>query len=71
MAPVGSYEALVAAIQAGAGSVYFGVGKLNMRSNSSQNFTLNDLTSIAEQCRENGLKSYVTINTVEIGRAHV
>lgn len=64
MAPVGSYEALVAAIQAGAGSVYFGVGKLNMRSNSSQNFTLNDLTSIAEQCRENGLKSYVTINTV-------
>lgn len=64
MAPVGSYESLVAAIQAGAGSVYFGVGKLNMRSNSSQNFTLNDLASIAEQCRANGLKSYVTINTV-------
>ena len=64
MAPVGSYEALMAAIQAGAGSVYFGVGKLNMRSNSSQNFTLNDLASIAEHCRENGLKSYVTINTV-------
>lgn len=64
MAPVGSFEALSAAIQAGAGSVYFGVGKLNMRSKSSQNFTLDDLASIATACNERGIKSYVTINTV-------
>ncbi|MBS4056030.1 MAG: U32 family peptidase [Bacteroidales bacterium] len=64
MAPVGAYEALMAAIQGGAGSVYFGVGKLNMRSRSSQNFTLDDLGHIAAICRENSIKSYVTINTV-------
>ena len=64
MAPVGSYEALTAAVQAGAGSVYFGVGKLNMRSKSSQNFSLDDLASIASTCNDNGIKSYVTINTV-------
>lgn len=64
MAPVGSYESLTAAIQAGAGSVYFGVGNLNMRSKSSQNFTLADLAQIAESCRSQGVKSYVTINTV-------
>ena len=64
MAPVGSYEALSAAIQAGAGSVYFGIGKLNMRSRSAKNFNLNDLKQIAEICNANGVKSYVTINTV-------
>ncbi|MDP2238067.1 MAG: peptidase U32 family protein [Bacteroidales bacterium] len=64
MAPVGSLEALSAAIQAGAGSVYFGVGKLNMRSKSSQNFTLDDLAEIAAICQKNKIKSYVTINTV-------
>ncbi len=64
MAPVGSFEALTAAIQAGAGSVYFGVGKLNMRSKSSQNFSLDDLAYIAETCRQHQVKSYVTINTV-------
>ncbi len=64
MAPVGSYEALMAAIQAGAGSVYFGVGKLNMRSNSTKNFTLNDLREICRICRENDVKSYVTVNTI-------
>jgi U32 family peptidase len=64
MAPVGSYESLMAAIQGGAGSVYFGVGKLNMRSKSSQNFTLKDLQQIASICSENKVKSYVTINTV-------
>jgi U32 family peptidase len=64
MAPVGSYESLMAAIQGGAGSVYFGVGKLNMRSKSSQNFTLDDLQQIASICYENNVKSYVTINTV-------
>ena len=64
MAPVGSYEALSAAIQAGAGSVYFGIGKLNMRSRSAKNFTLDDLRQIAEICNQNGVKSYVTVNTV-------
>ena len=64
MAPVGSYEALSAAIQAGAGSVYFGIGKLNMRSKSTKNFTLDDLHTISNTCHEHGVKSYVTVNTV-------
>ena len=64
MAPVGSYEALSAAIQAGAGSVYFGIGRLYMRSKSAKNFTLDDLNKIATICNENNVKSYVTINTV-------
>ncbi len=64
MGPVGSYEALSAAIQAGAGSVYFGIGKLNMRSRSAKNFTLDDLRQLAETCKAHGVKSYVTVNTV-------
>ena len=64
MAPVGSYEALSAAIQAGAGSVYFGIGKLNMRSRSAKNFTLDDLHQLAETCKEHNVKSYVTVNTI-------
>ena len=64
MAPIGSYEALSAAIQAGAGSIYFGIGKLNMRSKSTKNFTLDDLHNIATICNEHNVKSYVTINTV-------
>lgn len=64
MAPVGSYEALSAAIQAGAGSVYFGIGKLNMRSRSAKNFDLDDLKKIADICNAKGVKSYVTVNTV-------
>ena len=64
MAPVGSYEALAAAIQAGAGSVYFGIGKLNMRSKSTKNFTLDDLHAISEICHQHDVKSYVTVNTV-------
>ena len=64
MAPVGSYEALAAAIQAGAGSVYFGIGKLNMRSKSTKNFTLDDLHTISETCHAHDVKSYVTVNTV-------
>lgn len=64
MAPVGSYESLMAAIQAGAGSVYFGIGTLNMRSKSSKNFTINDLKEIASICEVNQVRSYVTINTV-------
>jgi len=64
MAPVGSYESLRAAIQAGAGSVYFGVGNLNMRARSSNNFTLTDLRTIASIASENNVKSYLTVNTV-------
>lgn len=64
MAPVGSYESLRAAIQAGAGSVYFGVEQLNMRARSSNNFTLEDLSKIVSIARENNIKSYLTINTV-------
>ena len=69
MAPVGSYEALSAAIQAGAGSVYFGIGKLNMRSKSTKNFNLDDLGVISNICHENGVKSYVTVNTVVFDEA--
>ena len=64
MAPVGSYESLMTAINAGANSVYFGVEQLNMRSKSSNNFTLDDLRNIASICYENGVKSYLTLNTV-------
>ena len=64
MAPVGSFESLMAAIQAGAGAVYFGIGALNMRSKSSKNFSLDDLKTIADTCREKQVKTYVTINTV-------
>lgn len=67
MAPVGSYESLTAAIQGGADSVYFGIEGLNMRSRSSHNFTLDDLHRIASICREHGLKSYLTVNTVIYG----
>ncbi|WP_120273179.1 peptidase U32 family protein [Mangrovibacterium diazotrophicum] len=64
MAPVGSYESLAAAIQGGAGSVYFGVEGLNMRSRSSNNFTLDDLRSIAEKAHSHGVKTYLTVNTI-------
>ncbi|MBQ2728808.1 MAG: U32 family peptidase [Alistipes sp.] len=64
MAPVGSYEALAAAIDAGADSVYFGVGKLNMRSASAANFTLDDLAEIVRRAHEAGVKAYLTVNTV-------
>ncbi|HAQ65102.1 MAG TPA: collagenase-like protease [Bacteroidales bacterium] len=64
MAPAGSFESLRAAIDGGADSVYFGIGRLNMRSRSSQNFTLEDLHEIAAICSEAGVKSYVTLNTI-------
>jgi len=62
MAPAGSYESLMAAIQGGADSVYFGAGDLNMRSRSSANFSPDDLKQIASICRDNDLKSYLTLN---------
>lgn len=64
MAPVGSYDSLAAAIQGGANSIYFGIEGLNMRAKSSNNFTMDDLKQIAAICRENGLKSYLTVNTI-------
>ncbi len=64
MAPAGSYESLMAAIQGGADSVYFGAEDLNMRAASSVNFTLDDLRNIAKICKENGIKSYLTVNVV-------
>lgn len=64
MAPVGSRDSLAAAIQAGADSVYFGVGQLNMRSHSANHFDLNDLDYIVSTCREHGIKTYLTVNTI-------
>lgn len=64
MAPVGCWESLAAALQAGATSVYFGIEYLNMRSRSSANFTTDDLHRIVAICREAGVKTYLTLNTV-------
>ena len=67
MAPVGSRESLAAAIQAGADSVYFGIGQLNMRSHSANHFTIDDLKEIAATCHDHGMKSYLTVNTIIYG----
>ena len=64
MAPVGSRESLAAAIKAGADSVYFGIGKLNMRAHSANAFTIDDLKEIAAICHQAGVKSYLTVNTI-------
>lgn len=64
MAPVGSYESLSAAIQAGADAVYFGVGNLNMRSRSAANFTLDDLERICSIAQGAGVRTYLTVNTI-------
>lgn len=63
-APVGTWESLSAAIQAGADSVYFGVGLMNMRARSSINFTLRDLVNISRICKKHHVRSYLTVNTV-------
>jgi putative protease len=64
MAPAGSYESLMAAIQGGADSIYFGIEGLNMRARSSNNFTIDDLHRIAQICKKHGVKSYLTVNTI-------
>lgn len=64
MAPVGSRESLAAALQAGADSIYFGIENLNMRAHSAKTFTIHDLREIADTCREHGVKSYLTVNTI-------
>jgi putative protease len=67
MAPVGSRDALAAALKAGADSVYFGVEQLNMRSHSANHFTIDDLREIAATCNEAGVKTYLTVNTIIYG----
>ena len=62
MAPAGNFECLTAAIQGGANSVYFGVGQLNMRSHSANNFAMEDLQQVCDICRAAGIKSYLTVN---------
>ena len=64
MAPVGSREALAAALQDGADSIYFGIEALNMRAHSANHFTIRDLHEIAETCANHGVKSYLTVNTI-------
>ncbi|MFN8417265.1 MAG: peptidase U32 family protein [Cytophagaceae bacterium] len=64
MAPAGSFEALQAAIQNGAESIYFGVDQLNMRARATMNFTLGDLPEIGQRCSEEGIKTYLTLNTI-------
>ena len=64
MAPVGSRESLMAALQAGANSIYFGIEHLNMRAHSASAFTISDLREIAEICDRHNVKSYLTVNTI-------
>ena len=64
MAPVGSRESLAAALKAGADSIYFGIEALNMRAHSASHFTIDDLRDIAAQCSAQGVKSYLTVNTI-------
>jgi putative protease len=64
MAPAGNFECLAAAIEGGADSVYFGVGRLNMRSHSANNFSPEDLPEITRICRSAGVKTYLTLNIV-------
>ncbi len=67
MAPVGSRDSLTAALQAGADSIYFGIERLNMRAHSASAFTIDDLKEIVATCREHGVKSYLTVNTIIYG----
>ena len=64
MSPVGSFESLMAAIQGGADAVYFGIGQLNMRARSINNFTIDDLETISGICKEKNIKTYLTLNTI-------
>ncbi len=64
LAPVGSFDCLQAAIKAGANAIYFGVEQLNMRTRSSNSFSINDIKEVSEICRANQIKSYITLNTV-------
>jgi len=64
MAPAGDFTSLQAALDNGADSVYFGVEQLNMRARASMNFTLDDLPEISRRCKEKGVRTYLTLNTI-------
>ena len=64
MAPAGNFESLQAALDNGADSVYFGVEQLNMRARASINFTIADLPEIAKRCKNKGVRTYLTLNTI-------
>lgn len=64
MSPAGSFDSLMAAIQGGADSVYFGIEQLNMRARAANNFTYEDLSEVARICNEHGIRSYLTLNTI-------
>lgn len=64
LAPVGSFESLAAAVQAGANAIYFGVEQLNMRARAANNFTLEDMVTVVNTCKANGIKAYLTLNTI-------
>jgi len=64
LAPVGNFESLMAAINAGTDEIYFGIGELNMRSAGANNFNISDLPEIAKLCRKKNIKTWVTLNTV-------
>ena len=64
MSPAGGFDSLMAAIQGGANSVYFGVDQLNMRARATMNFTLGDIPEVAQICKEHGVRSYITLNTI-------
>ncbi|MBX7203597.1 MAG: U32 family peptidase [Bacteroidia bacterium] len=64
MAPAGGFDSLMAAVQGGANSVYFGVEQLNMRARATMNFTLEDIPEVARICKENNMRSYITLNTI-------
>ena len=67
MAPAGNFACLMAAIEGGADSVYFGIGSLNMRSHSANNFSKEDLPEIIRICRAYGVKAYLTLNITLYG----
>lgn len=64
LAPVGSFESLAAAVQAGAHAIYFGVEQLNMRARAANNFTLEDMVTVVNTCKAKGIKAYLTLNTI-------
>ncbi len=64
MAPAGNYEALMAAIHAGANSVYFGIEQLNMRARATMNFTIDDIPEIVARCSAKNVRTYITLNTI-------
>jgi putative protease len=67
MAPAGNFSCLVAAIEGGANSIYFGIGHLNMRSHSANNFSREDLPEIIRICRAYGVRAYMTLNITLYG----